>query len=203
MIADRRGARRIAAAVLAVGVVLLTASCAAGQHAATADEVPAIDGTHGSVGSMQLEGVAIHAPGASAFPAGASVQLAIVIVNIGNSADTLTNVSSPAFSGWGIVKTIAATSTSVPSAGTPTSIPAGGSLSLGLQNLGANSASSPQTLVLSSLAKRTSPLYPGNSVKITFNFAKAGATTLTVPVQLSSAPNGASIPAPSSSSIGA
>lgn len=199
MIAHRRVGRRIGPAVIATGALLLTASCAAGQHAATAEIVPAIDGTSGIVGALRLEGVAIHAPGGASYAAGSNAELAIVIANGGNSDDTLTNVASPAFSGWGIVATTAATSAAIPSGGTPTVIPAGTSLSLGLKNLGTASPNSPKTLILTSLAKNSSPLFPGASVKITYTFAKAGAKTLTVPVQLATVANEASVPAPSSS----
>jgi copper(I)-binding protein len=199
VIAHRQVGRRIAPAVVAIGAVLLTGSCAAGQHAATAEIVPAIDGTSGVVGALRLEGVAIHAPSGASYAAGSNAELAMVIANGGNADDTLTNVASPAFSGWGIVATDAATSATIPPRGTPTVIPAGTSLSLGLKNLGTSSQNSPKTLVLTSLAKKSSPLFPGASVKITYTFAKAGAKTLTVPVQLASVPNEASVPAPSSS----
>jgi copper(I)-binding protein len=192
VIASRSDARRIAGAIVAAGAVLACASCAAGQNAATAEEVPSIDGTNATVGDMQLEGVAIQAPSGSSYAAGSSAPLALAIVNNGDSADTLTAVTSPAFSGWGIAKTAAAAAQP-----TPTSIPAGSSLRLGLHNLGASSSSSTETLVLSALAKGSSPLFPGGSVSITFRFAKAGSTTLTVPVQLSTTPNDASVSAPS------
>ncbi len=199
MIAHRSDARRIATALAAVGAVLLTASCAAGQHAITSEEVSTIDGGNGSVGSIKLVGVAIHAPSGASYAEGSSAQVSVVVVNNAESSDTLDKVSSPAFSGWGIVPTASATSTSVTGAGTPTSIPPGSSLRLGLKDLGTSAAKSSKTLVLSSLAKNSSPLFPGTSVMITFSFAKAGSTTLAVPVQLGSTPNEATLPAPSGS----
>ncbi len=199
LIAHRSGAHRIAAALGLALAVLMSASCAAGQHAATSEEVSVVDATNGSVGSIKLAAVAIQPPAGSSYAAGSNAELALVIVNQGTSADTLSGVSSPAYSGWGIVDTAAASTTAVSSVGTPTSIAPGTSLRLGLSNLSPSAPTSPKTLVLSSLAKKSSPLFPGSSVRITFSFARAGATTLTVPVQLTSAPNQSTIPAPSGS----
>src|SRR4051812_13262905 len=88
---------------IAVAGLLFTASCAAGQHAQTAEVRPAIDATRGVAGSMLLEGVAIHAPSGPSYPARGNAQVAVTLVNNGNSADTLVDVSGPAFAGWGIV----------------------------------------------------------------------------------------------------
>jgi len=57
----------------AVGVAVLSAACAAGQHAATADEKPTLDGTQGHVGKIQLEGVAFRAPSGTSYAAGSTV----------------------------------------------------------------------------------------------------------------------------------
>jgi copper(I)-binding protein len=187
------------AALVALSAAVLTAACAAGQHAQTAEEKPTIDGTQGSVGAIQLESVALHTPPNSSYPAGASVPMSVYIANTGNTADTLTNVTSTAFTGWGVVASSSgqtssaaaspATSAAGSAPGTPQRIGAGGALSLGLQKLTSNGTGSPQTLVLQGLASKSAPLYPGSAVKITFTFAKAGQTTLTVPVQLSVTPN--------------
>jgi hypothetical protein len=180
------------AALVALSAAFLTAACAAGQQAQTANEKPSLDGTEGTVGSLQLEGVALHTPSAKSYVAGNSVPLSIYIANNGQSADTLTNVTSTAFTGWDIVSTPAVQVTPAPGAaaatGTPKAIGAGAAVGLGLSDLTANTGS-PETLVLTGLAKKSAPLYPGTAVKITFTFAKAGTTTLTVPVQLSKDPN--------------
>lgn len=191
-----RLARRLA---VAVAGVLVTASCAAGQHAQTADVVPSIDGTHGQIGNMLLEGVAIHAPDGPSYAAGSNAQLAITLVNNGSAPDKLTNVSSSAFAGWGIVANADATSvTQTTKADTGLTIDAHSAQRLGLADLGASADMSPRTLVLTNLAKS---LYPGVAVDVTFSFANAGAVTLHVPVQLTAAPNTASLPAPTGPSI--
>ncbi len=201
---------RLRVAVAALGVALLTVACAAGQQAETANEKATIDGTNGQVGDIKLAGVALQAPPGTSYPAGADVPLSVHIANSGKTNDTLTDVSSSAFTGgWGVVATssvptTAATpsasspsATPAPSAGSgpPQTIPAGGALGVGLRPLDGNgSGASPQTIVLHGLAGSTAPLFSGTSVQIRFTFARAGGVTLTVPVQLGTNPVNQSIP---------
>lgn len=185
---------------VALAGVLLTASCAAGQHAQTADVVPAIDGTHGQVGDLLLEGVAIHAPSGSSYAKGGNAQLAITVVNGGASPDTLVNVTSPSFTSWGIVDNAQASSVSQSGgAATGLTIQPHSAERLGLAALGASATLSPRTLVLEQL--KSGPLYPGADVDVTFRFANAGSTTLHVPVQITASPNTASLPAPTGPSV--
>ena len=194
-----RVARRLG---VALAGVLLTASCAAGQHAQTADVIPAIDGTHGTVGTMVLAGVAVQAPSGSSYPAGSNVSLLITLVNNGNAPDKLVSVTSPAFTGWGVVDNAdVASATSAGGSDTGLTIAAGSAQRLSLAAAGASADSSPQTLVLMGLAKSAAPLFPGTAVDLTFRFANAGTTTLHVPVQLTATPNEASLPAPTGPSI--
>lgn len=198
-------------ALVAVGATIVTAACAAGQHAITAEERPSIDGTQGTVGPISLNGVALRAPnGAQSYPAGASVPLKISIANNGNSADSLTSITSPSFTGWGIVAsahvssvptsptaTPATSPTASPTAGPsippakPQTIQPGGALRFGFMNLTPSGAQSPKTILLKGLR---SVLFPADSIKITFTFAKAGSTTLTVPVQLLESPSRQTVP---------
>lgn len=188
----------------AVGVAVLSAACAAGQHAATADEKPTLDGTQGQVGKMQLEGVAFRTPSGTSYAAGSSVPLKAYIVNNAQTADKLVRVSSSDFSGgWDVVSTPSLLSgpsgaaSSAPAAGitngSPQRIGAGSAAAFGLQNLTPSGAGSPESLVLLGY-KGPKPLYPGMSIKVTFTFANAGDATLTVPVQISNAPNGQTLP---------
>ena len=182
------------AALTVLAAAALTAACAAGQQAQTSNENPSLDGTSGSVGSIRLGGVALHTPTppATSYPAGATVPMSVHIANSGNTPDTLTNVSSPAFQGWDVVPTPAvqvAGAGAAAATGAPQRIAAGGAVSLGLKDLTPSGTGSPETLVLHGLANSAAPLYPGQAVRITFTFAKAGQTTLTVPVQLSEKPN--------------
>lgn len=189
-------------ASLGIGLagVLLSASCAAGQHAQTAAVVPAIDGTHGKIGNIQLQGVAIHAPSGASYAADSNAQLAVTLVNTGAKSDTLVNVTSSEFAGWGIVDNAQASSSTASNSGdTGLTIDPHSAQRLGLADLGGATDLSPRTLILEQL--KSGPLYPGTTVDVTFRFANAGSTTLHVPVQLSSSPPTASLPAPTGPSV--
>ena len=189
-------------AVCAAGGALLTAACGAGQIAATANEKPAVDATNGGVGKIQIVGVALHSPSGKSYASGASVPLTAYIVNNGESADKLVKVSSTEFSGgWDVVSTpslaagpsgASSASTQPVTNGAPQTIGAGSAVGFGLENLSPSGAGSPESLVLLGY-KGPQPLFPGSAVKVTFTFANAGQATLTVPVQLTNAPNGQTI----------
>jgi copper(I)-binding protein len=97
--------RRVTGAVAALGAVLLTASCAAGQNAATSQDKPAIDGSYASVRGMDLRGVAVLTPpaGSTAYLLGQDAPLTMVIINNGTSTDTLMSISSSVASGFQVV----------------------------------------------------------------------------------------------------
>lgn len=180
------------AALTVLAAAALTAACAAGQQAQTSNESPSLDGTSGSVGAIRLGGVALHTPPDSAYQAGMTVPMSIHIANSSASPDTLVNVTSSAFSGWDVVPTPSVQITPAAGAtasGAPQQIGPGAAVSLGMRDLSTNGTGSAETLVLRGLAKQAAPLYPGQAVRVTFTFAKAGQTTLTVPVKLSEKPN--------------
>ena len=170
--------------LIAACAALLTAGCATGQDAQTAEEVPSLDGTQGEIGNMFLNAVALRTPSGSSWAPGASVSLTAHIANNGRSADSLTNISSPSFSkGWTVVPFDgSADSGSKPK---PQSIGPGNAVGYGFENLTSEGAHSANKIYLLGLSSR---LYPGSPVKVTFTFAHAGSTTLTVPVQLSDEP---------------
>ncbi|PZS14337.1 MAG: hypothetical protein DLM57_14720, partial [Pseudonocardiales bacterium] len=106
--------RRIGLGFVAVCVALLISGCATGQHAQTANEVPAIDGTNGGIGTIQLHAVAIKpAPGASSYRSGDAAELQLVVVNTGHASDTLQGVSSPAASAFRVFASSAEASAAV------------------------------------------------------------------------------------------
>lgn len=182
-----------AVAVLALAAVSLS-SCAVGQHAATAIDRPAIAGTGGSVGSIDLADVSIQAPniggratGTKFYAAGDDAPMTLTIVNVGHTTDTLTSVTSTAFKSWNIVDTGAVGGT----VATSQAVGPNEHVGLGITDTGVGTGSSPQTLVLRGLSGAN--LYPGTMVDITFTFATAGSLTLHVPVDLSSTPTTGSI----------
>jgi copper(I)-binding protein len=170
--------------MIAACAVLLTAGCATGQDAQTAEEVPSLDGTQGQVGDMILNAVALRTPSGASWAPGASVSLTAHITNNGQGTDSLTSISSSSFpKGWTVVPfDESAAGGSTPG---PQRIGPGNAIGYGFENLTSEGAHSPNKIYLLGLTNR---LYPGMSVKVSFTFAKAGSTTLTVPVQLPNEP---------------
>lgn len=194
--------RRIAVSLLACAA-LLTSACAAGQHAQTVEQTPAIDAGGGAVGTMQLHAVAIAAPpNGPSYASGQNAALRLVIVNAGTSDDTLTGISSSvakaatvatSASDKAALAETSASSGAVVSAVTfsPVTIPAGQSKSFGIQP-------DDSEIVLTGL---TDTLFPAAQVPITFTFASAGAVTITVPVAVTAPPSSPmSVPPPSGAS---
>jgi copper(I)-binding protein len=226
--------RRLGIGLLVVCASLLCASCAAGQEAQTSNEVAAVDANSGQVGSMLLRAVAIKAPpNGVSYARGDVAELDLVIVNNGTSADTLTGVSSPVASTVRVFNTrteasaaarptpssaSASSSSAAPSSSSSTSGTASGT---GTASVSPSTSAAPkpptlkvargQTLsigaarsdaILDLVLNRS--LFPGPSVPITFDFAKAGSVTIRVPVQLTehSGSVGITVPEPSSGAEG-
>jgi copper(I)-binding protein len=107
VIAQPATKRRIGIGLVAVCAMLLTSACAAGQQAQTAEVVPAVDATSGSIGDLQLADVAIKPPDGPSYRSGDAAGLQFVVANNGHAADTLQSVSSPAASGYQVFATAA------------------------------------------------------------------------------------------------
>ncbi|HEY7049978.1 MAG TPA: hypothetical protein VH373_22375 [Jatrophihabitantaceae bacterium] len=97
MIALPAGRRRIGIGVaLTAGALLALGGCAAGQHAQTAAEVPAVDGVTANAGPIALRAVTVAPPDDKSYPAGGDATLQLVIVNDSKADDRLVGVSTPA-----------------------------------------------------------------------------------------------------------
>ncbi len=183
---------RIAAAGVMVSAVLLTSACAAGRHAQTANQIPTQDGSDVTVRNMALRGLAIYAPSGNPYYAqGSTVRMRMVLVNTGTRTDALTGLTSRSITGGGsYASPTAASSAETPStsqSSTSASIPTGAQTIV----VGAGSRASygvPDSTRVLLLRGTKSKLYPGNAIKITFTFARAGDVTVSVPVQLSATP---------------
>ena len=158
MIWTARRVRALAAAA-ALTFGLLISGCAAGQISQTADEVAAIDGANGGVGQIAVRNVELVTADTGGYPKGADAALQLFISNQGLSADTLTQVSSPA-------------------AG---SIEMNGPLQVPAQSLVSVGAQAPVTLTLKNL---TDAISYGQSVPVTFSFSAAGPITVQVPIAI-------------------
>src|SRR3981081_533144 len=79
---------------IALAATVLLSGCAAGQHAATVEEVPTADGVSADNGNIGIRDTAIAAPGSGSYGVGKNAPLQLVIVNNGAKDDQLTAVSS-------------------------------------------------------------------------------------------------------------
>jgi hypothetical protein len=183
----RRVTRRVAA-VLVAGALTLTSACAAGQVAQTANQKPTIDGTEANVGDIGLRGLAIVAPTSNFYPVGSSARVRVVVVNSGEQGDRLTGISSSSIAGWRSFNNALAAAANVGGVRVAP-IAAGGRLSYGVPE-------SRSVLVLQGLKSK---LFPGNSLRLTFTFARAGSITIPVPVQVSRTPGSSVVPEPGAS----
>lgn len=174
----RRRVVRAGLGIAAIGAALLTSACGAGQHAMTAEEVPAIDGQNAAVGHVALRAIAIAAPTNGSVSVGDTAQLTFVVVNDGPSDDQLVRVSSTAFS--------SATQTSITvQPGSPVQVGMGdGNTNVALNGLTQDGAGD------------DNGLFPGESVPVTFSFKNAGSVTAQVPVALGQATEHATVTAP-------
>ncbi len=87
------------AASAALGLALLT-GCAAGQHAQTVEQTPAIDGVQAQAGNIAIRAAGIAAPeSGTSYAKGSDAELRMVLVNQGAQPDKLVSVSSPAAAG--------------------------------------------------------------------------------------------------------
>ena len=172
---------RRTAAVLAAGVLLpvVLTSCGVGRNAETYRERSTIDAVDASVGSLELRNVAIDPPaaGESELAAGKDARLTLSIVNTGDSADTLSSVSSPAASsaelssGTGSSSGASAAASASPSAGSPAGgvgIPARAAVGSGAFSV--------------TLRGLTAAVRPGQSIPVTFVFGSGSQQQLNVPV---------------------
>lgn len=215
MLAVLASLRRVGAGV-AVAAALMTSACAAGQHASTANQLPTLDGTNGSVGQINLRGLHLEAPspGSPSYPTGSDIAVKLVIVNNGRETDHLTSITSPAFADWGTYSSTAQAD-AVVAANSATASPqsAGSPASAATQPLPLPKRSvqilpgkrvywgTPESKGALLVLNTTKRLYPGTNIQMTFQFANAGSVTLAVPIALSSSPNTSPIPSPPSSAI--
>ncbi|MEO6886331.1 MAG: hypothetical protein ABI232_08625 [Jatrophihabitantaceae bacterium] len=132
MTAQPAKVRRIGVGLVAICATLLTSACATGQDAATSEQVPAIDGTSATAGAMQVHALALKASDGPSYPLGSDAELTFVVVNTGTTDDTLTGITSTAFTSSALYKdaadaTVVAAAANQPSTSAPsaTAAPAG------------------------------------------------------------------------------
>jgi copper(I)-binding protein len=198
--------RTLGIVALAVAAMVGLAGCAAGQHAETAEETPAIDGTFLRIGVIDVQAAAVVAPDKS-WPQGGSAPLQLVLINSGLQNDALTQVTTDAassvvfFRNGTVVSTATTSSTGTPSAGGAATLPgtpASSPITLPVEptidsisiapgeRVSIGMAATDQAIVLQGLTRQ---LYPADSLHLTFTFQHAGSGTLAIPVHLGQAPS--------------
>jgi copper(I)-binding protein len=190
VIAKRAATGRVRWA-LAVAAALLVSACAAGKQAQTVEVTPVNDANDANAGTIALRAVALKAPSGDFYAKGSSAQLQMVLVNIGSKPDTLTSITSPAFSGWGSLPMSSASASplalSSTSAGTlPGS--AGGTQKVALPPNIRVSYGVPDATHVLQITGIKQVLWPGSAIRVTFTFQRAGSKTVVVPIQLTTPP---------------
>ena len=90
---NRSTSRSVLAGLVVVGCLGL-AACGAGQIAQTAQQRPTVDGQEAQVGPIAIRYAALEYPPDGSYEQGSDARLRMVVVNTGDSADTLTSVRS-------------------------------------------------------------------------------------------------------------
>ena len=155
---------RTVANCLLIGALALLipaiAGCEAGLNAPTLEFHPASAGANTTVNGIKINNVfVLSAPSGSSVPAGSSAGMFLALFNGGTSDDQLVGVSAP-----GSAASVLLSS---------------GTVSLPVQSAVNLTGPHPE-VVLNGL---TRPLSGGQAVRVIFNFQRAGAVTLDVPVE--------------------
>ncbi len=201
----RRVLRRSTLAVVAgAGAAALLAGCGAGQISETAKIKPAVQGANASSadGSIALRDLSIAFRGESArtYNADDNASLVVRIANAGDSADTLTSVSSDAADSVVYVDNNASSSPSssasskasgTPSASPSEQPPGKAQFQLTVPAKGFVPLLPDQGQYLQ-LVKLKTGLQPGQSVALVFHFRRAGSISVNVPVASPDSINGRS-----------
>jgi copper(I)-binding protein len=89
---------RLLPVVLGIGAALVVSGCSAGQITQTDTQVPAVNGSMGTVKQIAVRDVQLAFPaGKTYFSKGDSASLLVTIANSGQADDKLVTVSSPEF----------------------------------------------------------------------------------------------------------
>ncbi|SEP25589.1 hypothetical protein [Amycolatopsis saalfeldensis] len=199
--------RVFGAGVSALGAALVLAGCGAGQITQTDTQQPAVNGTYAQVKTIVLRDAAVQYPAqGAAYSAGQSAPLTLTLVNQGPKDDKLVSVTSDATDGPATVSgstaivaghslvigpsdAIEATnqqdapsSSSVPSSNTAPPSDTAPPSSTG--ETAAPTSSAPTQVGVGSVVLQNlkQPLWPGQTIKVTFTFQNAGPVVVTLPV---------------------
>jgi periplasmic copper chaperone A len=173
--------RGLRAVLVAGGIAVLLAGCAAGQVTSTAEIVPVVDGALATVSTMDLRAIAVAPPTDRSWAEGGSAPLQMFLINNSATPDQLVKVSTDRSASVQVLAQGGVQASAASSAQQAQSIevPGDESVSVGFD------PGNPQ-VVLTGL---TENLFPAQTISVTFQFAKAGSVTTNVPVRLTSPPS--------------
>ena len=173
--------RGLRAVLVAGGIAVLLAGCAAGQVTSTAEIVPVVDGALATVSTMDLRAIAVAPPTDRSWAEGSSAPLQMFLINNSATPDQLVKVSTDRSASVQVLAQGGVQASAASSAQQAQSIdvPGDESVSVGFD------PGNPQ-VVLTGL---TENLFPAQTISVTFQFANAGSVTTNVPVRLTSPPS--------------
>ena len=173
--------RGLRAGLVAGGIAVLLAGCAAGQVTSTAEIVPVVDGALATVSTMDLRAIAVAAPTDRSWAEGSSAPLQMFLINNSATPDQLVKVSTDRSASVQVLAQggVEASAASGAQQAQSIDVPGDESVSVGFD------PGNPQ-VVLTGL---TENLFPAQTISVTFQFAKAGSVTTNVPVRLTSPPS--------------
>jgi hypothetical protein len=171
----RAPATRVGLAVGGLLVATALAGCGAGQISQTATQEPAVNGTSGTVNNITLRNVHIQAVQAGdALEPGSAVPLMFVASNLSpDSPDQLLGITSD-------VGSVAVSGNAA--------VPPGGVLVVGAADGVTPLGSVENADAANASVSLTKPIRNGLTYNFTFTFAKAGDTTLSVPISAGGSP---------------
>ena len=172
--------RGLRAVLVAGGIAVLLAGCAAGQVTSTAEIVPVVDGALATVSTMDLRAIAVAPPTDRSWAEGSSAPLQMFLINNSATPDQLVKVSTDRSASVQVLaQGVQASAASSAQQAQSIDVPGDESVSVGFD------PGNPQ-VVLTGL---TENLFPAQTISVTFQFAKAGSVTTNVPVRLTSPPS--------------
>jgi copper(I)-binding protein len=168
-VVNRLTNRLVAASAGLAACGLILTGCSAGQISQTADQESAVNGTTANVANIALRNIHLQAvQTGAAVEAGRTVELIFVAANISPDVnDKLISISSD-------VGTVAVTGA--------TAIPAGTSLIVGSADGQDEATALGSAEPTKAEVTLTQPITNGLTYKFTFDFDKAGQTTVSVPI---------------------
>lgn len=185
---------RLAPAVLGLGAVVALSGCATGQQAETSEQTAAIFGANGDAKHMAIRNATLTFPdGEPHYPKGSTAPVDVVLINEAKQQDRLVKVSSSYAASAEISgKSVIPGGTRLYSDGVragqspdqPAAALAEGAGPADPKPVGP--VQRPQVDI--SLVGLTQDIRPGVTIPVTFTFARAGSTTVYVPIGPSGEP---------------